>query len=74
MGVRRQRKGDDAFAFLIWYSAMAKPSVSHVRRLKLSSKLFLAMSQIYGSARLIVARLGWHAIFSCTTATLIGIL
>ncbi len=66
----KEMKGDDAFAVLIWYSAVAKPSVSHVRRLKLGSKLFLAMSQIYGSARLIVARLGQRAIFSRATATL----
>ncbi len=38
--------------------------------LKLGSKLFLAMSQIHGLARLIVAQLGLCAIFSCTTATL----
>ncbi len=67
----KEKKGDDTFAVLIWYSAVAKPSVSHVRWLKLSSKLFLAMSQIYGSARLIVARLSRCAMFSRATATLI---
>ncbi len=58
------------FAVLIWYSAMVKLSMSHVCWLKLGSKLFLAMSQIYGSARLTVARLGLRTIFSCATVTL----
>ncbi len=64
-------RSSDASAPLIWHSAVVKPSVSHVRRLKLSFKLSSAMSQIYGSARLIVAQLGLHAIFSHATATLV---
>ncbi len=45
-------------------------SVSHVRWLKLGFTLFSAVSQIFGLARLILARLSPHAIFSHATATL----
>ncbi len=72
MEVQRRRKGHDTSALLIWHSAMAKPSASHVRQLELGFKLFFAVSRIYGSARLIMAQLGQRAIFSCATATLVA--
>ncbi len=63
--VQQRSKGDKA---LIWYSAVAKPSVSHVRRLL---QALFSRSRIYGAARLIVARLGPRAIFSRAKATLL---